>query len=236
MARHRRSQGLKGTSIDLGIVEDIGFASDKGVVRNFLTKGAAIWLTSADVLTMIAAAIAESLSSDTSSPQFVDNAEAVVGLATGGLIKAGGHDDPYWFHEARFASVRVHDTQAQLQGNNNNNSANQDTGSGAGTREDIRVALAAAKNEEEAAAVALGALKRKLARAMMMDEVDLDPENPANAYGIDSLVAVEIRSWVFKELRSEVSVFEILSNASLTSLAGIIAGRSAVVKGGGEDE
>ncbi|KAK4452026.1 hypothetical protein QBC34DRAFT_483426 [Podospora aff. communis PSN243] len=227
LARHRRSQGLKSTSINLGIVGDVGYAADKSVVRNFLTKGAAIWLNETDVLAAISGAISESLSSDPSSPDFLLNAESVIGLATGGLIKAGGHDEPYWFHEGRFASVKVHDTQDRLQPGNQA-SLNNGQGAAAGSWEDIRAALAAAKTDEEAAAVALVALKRKLARAVMMDEVDLDPENAANAYGIDSLVAVEIRSWVFKELRSEVSVFEILSNASLTALAGIISSRSTI--------
>ncbi|KAK0611193.1 hypothetical protein B0T14DRAFT_548500 [Immersiella caudata] len=206
LCRHRRSQSLKGTSINLGIVGDVGYAADKSAVRSFLTKGAAIWLTENDVLAAISSSISESLSSDPSSCDFLSNAEAVIGLATGGLIKAGGHDDPYC-------------------------QANLSQGTATETWEDIRAALAAAKTDEEAAGVALMALKRKLARAMMMDEVDLNPENAANSYGIDSLVAVEIRSWVFKELRSEVSVFEILSNASLTALAGIIAGRPTVRKG-----
>lgn len=211
---------------------DVGYAADKPIVRSFLTKGAAIWLTENDILAAISSSISESLSSHSSSLDFLSNSEAVIGLATGGLIKAGGHDDPYWFHEGRFASVKVHDTQKYLQPGNQ---ASHSRGTATGTWKDTRAALAAAKTDEEAASVALMALNHKLARAMMMEEVDLDPENAANAYGIDSLVAVEIRSWVFKELRSEVSVFEILSNASLTTLAAIIAGRSTVRKGEEED-
>ncbi|KAK3990438.1 Compactin diketide synthase mokB [Cladorrhinum sp. PSN332] len=236
MARHRRALGLKGTSIDLGIVEGVGFAANQGVTaQRFLTKGAAVWLTEDNVLDSIEAAMAEPLSSS-SSAGVIDEAEAVIGLSTGGLLKAGGYDEPYWFSEARFASVRVYDTQTHQQHKSSASTGSQSLGSGGG--DEIRAALAAAKDVDEAAAVALSALKRKLARAMMMDEVDVDSESPLNAYGIDSLVAVEIRAWVFKELRSEVSVFEILSNASLASLAGIIAGRTTVgrVGGGGKAE
>ena len=175
---------------------------------------------------MIEAAMAESPESIDRTSLAIDDAEAVIGLSTGGLLKAGGHDEPYWFPEARFASVRFYDTQTQRQ-----KTGNQSPG-GANTGEEVRTALAAAKSIDEAAAVVLSALKRKLARAMMMDEVDLDPENPPNAYGIDSLVAVEFRAWVFKELRSEVSVFEVLSNASLASLAVTIAGRTTIARTG----
>ncbi|KAK0707101.1 hypothetical protein B0T26DRAFT_790998 [Lasiosphaeria miniovina] len=237
MARRRRAQGLNATSICLGIVQDVGFAADKGVVEQhrYLDKGAAIYLTEADVLTAIEAAMAP-------SPPAIDDAEAVLGLATGGLLQAGNHEEPYWFPEARFAPVRVYDTQVQQAKSYYQHVGGSAGGSGGrgATGEETRVALAAAASADEAAAVALGALTRKLARAMMMDEADLDPESPANSYGIDSLVAVEIRAWVFKELRSEVSVFEILSNASLASLAAIVAARSSVVRSGiaakGEDE
>jgi hypothetical protein len=61
---------------------------------------------------------------------------------------------------------------------------------------------------------------------MMIELEDLDSSKPANAYGVDSLVAVEVRAWVFKEVKSDVSVFDILSNAPLTTLAKMIAEKS----------
>ena len=73
---------------------------------------------------------------------------------------------------------------------------------------------------------------RKLAKAMMIEVEDLDSSRPANSYGVDSLVAVEVRAWIFKEVKSDVSVFEILSNTPLLSLAAKIASRSTLVSPG----
>ncbi|KAM7187391.1 hypothetical protein V8F33_011289 [Rhypophila sp. PSN 637] len=234
LARRRRAQGRKGHSICLGLIQDIGFAADKGVIEQhrYLDKGAAVRMTSGDVIKAVEAAILFSGSEAAPEDKGVNGAEIILGLATGGLLKATGHEDPYWMSEARFGAARVYDTQLL---NGRETKGRNQVGQAGNSGEEIRKALAEAKTVDEAASVALAAITRKLARAMMMDEADLDPESPANSYGIDSLVAVEIRAWMFKELRSEVSVFEILSNAPLSSLAAMVAGRSTVVKARGEE-
>ena len=79
----------------------------------------------------------------------------------------------------------------------------------------------------EATDAACTTLVRKLAKAMMIEVEDLASSRPA--YGVDSLVAVEVRAWIFKEVKSDVSVFEILSNTPLLSLAAKIASRSTPV-------
>lgn len=146
-------------------------------------------------------------------------AENTVGLTTGGMLKQGGYEELYWHSERRFGPVSVYDTQD-----------NGTAGSGEPDRsEELRTALGAAQNLDEAGAAVCVALMRKLAKAMMMDEADLDSGRPANAYGVDSLVAVEIRAWVFKTVKSDISVFDILSNAPLATLAGLIASKSSYV-------
>jgi hypothetical protein len=58
---------------------------------------------------------------------------------------------------------------------------------------------------------------------MNMSPADLDTGKPANAYGVDSLVAVGTRNWIFRETGVDVSVFEILSENSIAQLAERIA-------------
>lgn len=58
----------------------------------------------------------------------------------------------------------------------------------------------------------------------MMVEIRL-----ANSYGVDGLVAVEVRVWVFKGVKSDVPVFDIPSNMPLASLATEIAAKSSLL-------
>lgn len=67
--------------------------------------------------------------------------------------------------------------------------------------------------------------------------MDVDIHAPLSTFGVDSLVAVEIRGWLKRELAADVAVFEILGGASLMSLGMTVAGgRSALVKGGRWDD
>lgn len=47
----------------------------------------------------------------------------------------------------------------------------------------------------------LDALLRKLARSLLMRREEVDVKKPTAAYGVDSLVAVELRNWFSREAR-----------------------------------
>ena len=51
-----------------------------------------------------------------------------------------------------------------------------------------------------------------------------------HAYGVDSLVAVELRNWFSQVLEADVAVFEILGEGrSFEDLGTLVAGKSRVV-------
>lgn len=58
---------------------------------------------------------------------------------------------------------------------------------------------------------------------------DIEVTRPISGYGVDSLLAVELRAWIFSEIKAEVSVFELLSNEPITALARKIATKSKAV-------
>ena len=62
------------------------------------------------------------------------------------------------------------------------------------------------------------------------DELDdIDTSKPLYHYGVDSLVAVEIRNWIMREIKSDISVFDILANIPISQLALTIAGKSKIL-------
>lgn len=64
---------------------------------------------------------------------------------------------------------------------------------------------------------------------MMIPALDIDVSKPIHNYGVDSLVAIELRNWMGRELQSNVSVFEILASIPLANLAASIALKSGLV-------
>ena len=63
----------------------------------------------------------------------------------------------------------------------------------------------------------------------MIPEGDIDVFKPVHHYGVDSLVAIDYRNWIFRELKSTVTVFDILNSVPMTALAAKIAKKSELV-------
>jgi len=81
----------------------------------------------------------------------------------------------------------------------------------------------------EITSVSGGALAQKLAKLMVVSADDIDVGKPISTYGVDSLTAVEIQSWSFRELQSDISIFDIMSNIPITSLARTMVSKSKIV-------
>jgi len=75
------------------------------------------------------------------------------------------------------------------------------------------------------------ALKRRLAKQLMVAVEDVDVLKPVSGYGVDSLTAVDIRAWSLKDAQADISVLDIVNNASILSLAHTIAKNSRLTVG-----
>ena len=100
----------------------------------------------------------------------------------------------------------------------------------------MRSQIVAVTSIQDAADICLSGLISKLSKAIMINAADIDTSKPLHTYGVDSLVAVEIRNWIMKELQADVSVFELLANSPITRLAEILATKSVFLPGGLRDE
>jgi acyl carrier protein len=72
------------------------------------------------------------------------------------------------------------------------------------------------------------ALASKLARAMFIAPDDVEPTKPLSAYGVDSLMVVELRNWFGKEFGASVAVFDIMGGVPIAKIAENIVARSTM--------
>ncbi|GAM41182.1 hypothetical protein TCE0_041r14117 [Talaromyces pinophilus] len=71
--------------------------------------------------------------------------------------------------------------------------------------------------------VVLEAIVHKLADALCVSKEELDDRNPLSAYGVDSLMAVELRNWFKKDFEAPVTVFDIMGrNSSISTVADLV--------------
>jgi len=213
LANHRHSKGLKASSIDLGMILDIGYVAEntgKEVAEN-TKKWSFAGIREAELHAMIQCAITgESIRSEKVRPQLI------TGLGTGGMANLAGFKIPWWFNDSKFAHIKQVDThQVTLE-------TEEDT-------QQLQTLLSQATSMDTAAEIVSMALIRKLAKSLMVDVEDIEPSKPISRYGVDSLLAVEIRSWLFTDMQADVSVFQLLSNVPISELVRTIAGKAKCV-------
>ena len=87
-----------------------------------------------------------------------------------------------------------------------------------------------AESDEDRAAVVVDALARKLARALSVSPEEIDTDKPLRIFGVDSLVAVELRNWIRKEFSADVAVFVIMGEATVVAIGDLVAKTSNIRK------
>ncbi|RYP82964.1 hypothetical protein DL770_005477 [Monosporascus sp. CRB-9-2] len=63
------------------------------------------------------------------------------------------------------------------------------------------------------------ALTHKLAETLGLKHHELDVEMSMHRYGVDSLVAVELRNWLAKEVRADVPILDFMGTATITNIS-----------------
>ncbi|OBR04783.1 Beta-ketoacyl synthase domain-containing protein [Colletotrichum higginsianum IMI 349063] len=214
LAHHRRGRGLPACSIDVGMVLGVGFLAEETTgdrVHENTRSWSFIGIREREFLAILQAAMTGESAAAATAPT-----QMITGLGTGGMMALGSEKYPWWFNDAKFAHIVQVDTHHVVQ------EKNDDAGR-------LRDELAAATGLEGAAEVVAAALVQKLARSMMVSAENIETSRPVSSYGVDSLLAVELRSWIYEELQADVSVFDLLSNVAISSLARTIVAGSKVV-------
>ena len=206
LAYHRRTLALPGTTLDLGIMRDIGVLAETGITESLREWEKPYGIREPEFLALIERAIAGELAK-TSSPQ------VLTGLATGGSVIANGIDVPYYLDNARFAIMAQTGIRAQ--------------GSGAtGDSIPTQTLVSRATSLEEAGGYVVEALIKVVAKMLQTSVSEIDTSRFLHSYGIDSLVAIEIINWALKEVKATVTVFDVLAAMPMTTFANKIAAKS----------
>ena len=145
--------------------------------------------------------------------------QLVTGLGTGGMMAQSAEKYPWWFNDAKFALLVQVDTHQVIQTRNE-------------ASVQLQEQLSRVTGMDTASEIVCEALVAKLAKSMMMPVDDIEQTRPVSSYGVDSLLAVELRGWIFTELQADVSVFDLLSNIPISMLARRIVAKSKCIPDG----
>ncbi|POR33277.1 Polyketide synthase [Tolypocladium paradoxum] len=211
LARYCRLQGKHAVSIDLGPVLGAGMLAEDAEILDILRGSGFYGIRHGDFLKVVKHAITKETTPGTPTP-----AQVILGVGTGGIVRQNQPADPYWTRMALFKYLNLVDMPPP-----------DLAASGSAASVDAKTMLACCTGAAAAAEIVQAGLMSMLSKAMNMLPEELDANKPPNAYGVDSLVAVGVRNFVISSFGVQVSVFEVLSDATIAELAKTIA-----VKGG----
>lgn len=216
LARHRLSQGLACSTIDLGTVLSVGYVAENWE-RTMMGKrpGAVLEVLREEEIQLMI----ESLM-DPRSQLDQTTCQLVTGLTTAATFKQVGVPTPTYLSYPLFTHLRATKTAG----------ASGSSASGSDQIFMMQAQLMAATTIDEASAVVLEAVRNKLASMLATPLDNINTGKSMSHNGVDSLIAMELRTYFVKDLGADIPLLDITGTASVASLCVKIASASKLTQ------
>lgn len=211
LARHRVELGQRALSLDIGWMRDIGIVAETAAFqRQRLASEDMQQVDGHELMALL------TLCCDPERPsESPEQSQMLVGLRTPADFLAKGQKPPALLERPLFAAFsRI---------------AGGDAIASAGQAADPAVLFRAANGPEEKAQVVINSLVAKLARAMSISPEDVELSKPLSSYGVDSLMAVELRNWIRRDFAAPLAVFDIMGGVPISTVGELVVSRSATL-------
>ena len=206
LAQYRVSKGERASSINLGLFISAGVLSgDKSLLEKFRARSFFNPMTEAQLFALL--------------DYYCNPAESYVNsLDCQTIVHDAAADQPntdvaYWLTKPSFRQILT-------------NMSNGDAGTASSDVVNFGTEFAVASSLTEASAAVTKVLMKKLADTLSLPDKELDAAQPMHSYGVDSLVAVDLRNWFAKELQVDFAIFDILGSTSIAGVSYLAAARS----------
>ena len=201
VAHHRVCLGEKAVTLNLGWVTDTGYITDRPHLVRELKRLGLPSLSKEDVMSLLEYYCNPAL--PLLSPS---KCQVIVGLETPANLRAQNIEQPYWMRKSQFRALHSMDRTLNTIPSN------------VGGTNEYTVTLRNTESVKDASNIILEAFVKKLSNMMGLGQEDIDPARLLTSYGVDSLVAIEIRNWIHQELHVEVKVFELSGSETILEL------------------
>ncbi|KAF7563745.1 hypothetical protein G7046_g409 [Stylonectria norvegica] len=208
LARHRVAIGLPAFSINIGAVLEAGFVSENPEIAETLRRQGLGTVSVSHLLALLSYAVTHPYGSDKDVPSL-----SVCSLS---LLPDGEKfvAEDVGMTDRRFAHVVRH-------------------GKGSGTSEGTSIGvpqlLEAASRFEDAVGIVTDAILHQLGKLIATPVESLSAAQSLDSYGVDSLVAVELRNWIGAYLQANVQLMVLRATSSISDLAKIVSQESRLV-------
>ncbi|KAL9011376.1 MAG: hypothetical protein Q9173_003774, partial [Seirophora scorigena] len=205
-ARHRHSLGLPAQAFALGMILEVGFVSSLPEVQKSLMRNGVYGTGENEFLKIFEASF---IQQSPSTDLIATDPHAASHLLTGlepikldELYRQGLAADFTWHTDARFSLL----LQAIADLSANGSSSKSDAGS---VTEVLKTA-----SPDEFRKIVTAAILERLAKLLFTPSEELDASKAVSEYGMDSMIAAELRNWFVKNFGTDVTFLELLNPAT----------------------
>lgn len=214
LARQRRKRGLAASTVDIGRVAGLGYIEKAGQhVLGQLTRFGLMPVSETELHQMLAETIRAGYpsSDDLDDPNGVQFSEAIV---TTGLRSIRDDEDLRgpWFENPLFSHFIFE------AGRPDGSTSGGQLRNGKQNTLPIRQQLAAATQADQALGLLCESFTAKLSSILQIPSQKLEQAVPLVELGMDSLVAVEARSWFLEELKTDIPVLKLVGGSSVLEI------------------
>ena len=200
-AQFRHDIGLPASSIDLGLVDGVGYASRNIPSHVNLDTIVHESIKESEVHALVKAAIADK------------NPDCNYTQTITGIKLDPTKPLPFWARDPKMLEI-LPKVDITAHGGDLDQAAL------------VRNALKLCTSVDEAARIVCEALVNKFSAISLTPKEDIDVQKNFDSYGMDSLVAVEIRNWIARDLGAELSLLEFMKVTNLFQLSRVVVGKS----------
>ena len=193
-AGYRHKLGLAACSIDLGVIEDVGYVHERQDLAGLLDRQGLGGISEALLHEIVKMSIIQQMS--------IIGAQSPAQLITG--IAIPQERDSELLRDSRFAGLCFGKAAQQNPDDKDHSGA-------------VHAFLAAVKGKADHTTLlegAVGLINKQFTKILGLSE-PMEPAKPLSVYGLDSLSAVELRNWVRLELSADITTLDILEATSL---------------------
>lgn len=212
LARHRVSKGLPAATIDLGTVLSVGYVAenkDRAMMAKHL--GTVLEVLREDEIHILTEYLM-----DPRSKLSETSCQLVSGLTDATMYRQRGVPMPSYLHHPLFTHLCAASSTRSL-------TSEEDPSS-------VQALLSTTTSLEEASAVVLNGIRAKLSLLLAIPQDNIDPGRSISSNGVDSLVAMEFRTYLAKDLGADIPLLDIMGTDSMTVLSQKIASLSKLVQ------
>jgi NADPH:quinone reductase-like Zn-dependent oxidoreductase/NAD(P)-dependent dehydrogenase (short-subunit alcohol dehydrogenase family) len=214
LAAHRVQHGQRAHAIAMSMVVGVGWVAENAQVQALLRVRGMLEEVSLDDIYELLRFCCNVKSASVGS-QIITSLSRPADLRALGIIEPLGSTRPIYSH--------MHTLPSRYD-------VSSDSTGGQVAKKLPSLLLQDATTLAEATDIITEAIQMQLSSLLVVSKDDIDPKKPIHKYGVDSMVAVEMRNWFSKGVGADIGTTEILDDIGIAELAARVTKKSRFVK------